>query len=176
MTFARWAPQQAVTGKPRDPATATALSAVLRWRPAEEKFRLLAGILLALCAVYGLVFFAVSMSRGWRSGFGDSFALWMWGRFAIDHPAAAIYDPAVLRAAQLARGMDPGASYSFGYPPSYLLVLWPLAHLPGWLMLVLLIAISLPLYLWATLGRDWRWPALLAALLAPTTMLTIVSG
>ncbi len=151
-------------------------AAALRWPPGSDKFRLLSGILLALTAIYGATYLGVAAARGWPQGFGDSFAVWSWGRFIGGHTAAAIYDPAALRAAQLALGMDPGASYPFAYPPSYLLVLWPLGALPGPLSLAALMGISLPFYLWATLGREWRWPALLAALAAPTTTIAIVAG
>lgn len=157
-------------------SAASAFSPSFSWRPDSDKFRLLASVLLSLSAVYGAAYLAVSLSRGWPGGFGDSFALWSWARFAVEHSAAAIYDPAALRRAQLALGMDPGLSYPFGYPPSYLLVLWPLGRLPGWAACAALVAVSLPLYLWATVGRDWRSPALLAALAAPTTAIAVVSG
>jgi alpha-1,2-mannosyltransferase len=150
--------------------------AALTWRPDSDKFRLLALILLVLSAAYGIAYLGVAVSRGWPGGFGDSFALWSWGRFVAAHAAATIYDPAALRPAQLALGMDPGASWPFAYPPSFLLVLWPLGQLPGWLSLVLLMGVSLPLYLWATLGRDWRPPRLFAVLAAPTTAIALVSG
>src|SRR5439155_20911409 len=153
------------------------LAAALSWDPAGDKFRLLAGIFLGLFAAYGATYLAVAIARGWPGGFGDSFALWSFGRFVGDHLAAtAIYDPIALRSAQLALGMDPGASYPFPYPPSFLLVVWPLGQLPGWLACVALVAVSLPLYLWATVGANWRSPALLAALAAPTTAIAIVSG
>lgn len=151
-------------------------ASALSWRPASDKFRLLAGILLGLCSVYGVTYLAVAVARGWPDGFGDSFALWSFGRFLRDHAAMTIYDPTALRSAQLALGMDPGAIYSFPYPPSFLLVVWPLGQLPGWLACAALIAVSLPLYLWATIGRNWRSPALFAALAAPTTAIAIVSG
>jgi len=152
------------------------LAAALSWRPASDKFRLLAGIFLTLFALYGATYLAVAAARGWPAGFGDSFALWSFGRFLGEHSAITIYDPIALRSAQLALGMDPGASYPFPYPPSFLLVVWPLGRLPGWLAWVALIGVSLPLYLWATLGACWRWPALIAALAAPTTAIAMVSG
>jgi alpha-1,2-mannosyltransferase len=163
-------------GAARRPAIAAGLAAALSWRPASDKFRLLAGIFLALFAAYGATYLAVAVARGWPGGFGDSFALWSFGRFLGDHAAIAIYDPATLRSAQLALGMDPGAIYSFPYPPSFLLVVWPLGQLPGWLACAALVAVTLPLYLWASVGADWRSPALLAALAAPTTAIAIVSG
>jgi hypothetical protein len=163
-------------GAGRLAAIAADLAAALGWRPAGDKFRLLAGIFLALFAVYGVTYLSVAAARGWPAGFGDSFALWSEGRFVRDHAAITIYDPIALRSAQLALGMDPTASYPFGYPPSFLLVLWPLGQLPGWVAWVALVAVSLPLYLWATVGRNWRSPALFAALAAPTTAIAIVSG
>jgi hypothetical protein len=150
--------------------------AALSWRPDSDKSRLLAFILLLLSAAYGVAYLGIAVSRGWPQGFGDSFALWSWGRFAQTHAAATIYDPAVLRPAQLALGMDAGASWPFGYPPSFLLILRPLGQLPGWLAYVVLMGVSLPLYLWATLGHDWRPSGLFAALAAPTTALALVSG
>ena len=158
------------------PAIAADLASALSWRPASDKSRLLASIFLALFAAYGATYLAVAAARGWPDGFGDSFALWSFGRFLGDHAAVTIYDPLVLRSAQLALGMDPGAIYSFPYPPSFLLVVWPLGQLPGWLACVALILVTLPLYLWATIGANWRSPALFAALAAPTTAIAIVSG
>ena len=137
------------------PANAADLAAALRWRPASDKFRLLAGIFLALFGLYGATYLAVAAAKGWPAGFGDSFALWSFGRFLRDHAAITIYDPIALRTAQLALGMDPGAIYSFPYPPSFLLVVWPLGQLPGWLACAALIAVTLPLYLWATIGANW---------------------
>jgi hypothetical protein len=152
------------------------LASAMNWQPTSDKFRLLVGIFLALFTAYEATYLAIAIDRGWPDGFGDSFALWSFGRFLGDHAASTIYDPMALRSAQLALGMDPGASYPFPYPPSFLLVVWPLGQLPGWLACAALVAVSLPLYLWATVGRNWRSPALLAALAAPTTAIAIVSG
>src|SRR5207245_11236164 len=93
-----------------------------------------------------------------------------------DHDAIAIYDPGALRSAQLALGMDPGATYPFPYPPSFLFVVWPLGLLSGWLAWFALSAVGLALFLWATLGRGWRWPAFIAAVAAPTTTIALASG
>jgi len=151
-------------------------AATLNWRPEGEKFRVLAGALLGLSAVYGVTYLVICAAKGWPHGFGDSFALWSWGHFLGDHPAAAIYDSSVLRSAQLALGLNPGASYPFAYPPSFLLALWPLGQLPGLLSFAVLTIVGLPLYLWATVGRSWRSSALFAALAAPTTAIAVGSG
>jgi hypothetical protein len=154
----------------------TAPASIFRWPPGGEKARLLGAVLLLLFAAYGAWMIPASLARGWPAGFGDSFALWSFGRFVDTQAAASIYDPAILRATQLALGMDPASFYAYPYPPSFLLVLWPLGWLPGWAMCAALTLITLPLYLWATVGRDWRSPAMLFALAAPTTTIGIVCG
>ena len=154
----------------------TAPASIFRWPPGGEKARLLGAVLLLLFAAYAAWMIPASLARGWPAGFGDSFALWSFGRFVDEHAAASIYDPAILRATQLALGMDPASFYAYPYPPSFLLVLWPLGWLPGWAMCAALILITLPLYLWATVGRNWRSPAVLFALAAPTTTIGIVCG
>src|SRR5436190_664623 len=89
--------------------------------------------------------------------------------------SARCCSPSALRVVQLALGMDPGASYPFAYPPSYLPLLWLLGRLPGWLSCVGLIGITLPLYLWSIFGRDWRLAGIAAVLAAPTTATMVVS-
>jgi hypothetical protein len=149
---------------------------VLTWPPNSSRFRLLAVTLLGISAAYGIAFVVVAVGRGWPGGFGDSFCLWSWGWFLTTHPAAEIYDPRLLRTAQVTLGMDPGASYPFAYPPTYLPVLALLGRFSGPVSFVVLMGATLPLYLWATVGNRWRSPALLAALAAPTTTLALVAG
>ena len=158
------------------PMTVTEPASIFRWSPGGEKARLLGAVLLLLFVAYAAWMIPASLARGWPAGFGDSFSLWSWGRFVDEHPDASIYDLAALRSAQLALGMDPTAFAPFAYPPSFLLVLWPLGWLPGWAMCAALTLITLPLYLWATVGRNWRSPAMLFALAAPTTTIGIVCG
>jgi hypothetical protein len=148
----------------------------LYWRPGGDKFRFLAGILLLLFAPYALVYFGVSAARGWPGGFGDATGLWSWARFLVTHPAVEIYDRAGLHAAQLALGMDPDTSFPFAYPPPFLLVLWPLGHLPLGISAAMLVLVTLAFYLWATAGGKRHSPLWAATLLAPTTVITIVSG
>lgn len=156
--------------------TAREVSAALRWPPDSDKFRLFAGIILALFAVYARVFGAVTVNRLAADQIGDFFALWSTARLAIERPVAAVYDPAALKSFQLALGMDEGQSYPFPYPPHFLLGLLPLGLLPLGAAYIVFVAGTLALYLWATVGSRWRSPVTLAALLAPTTTITAVAG
>jgi hypothetical protein len=72
--------------------------------------------------------------------------------------------------------MQSSISFPFAYPPTFLLVLWPLGHLPLGVAAAALVLVTLALYLWATAGGKQHSPLWAAALLAPTTAITIVSG
>lgn len=153
------------------------VSAGLRWPVDSPRFRLLAAALLGLFAVYGAVYFAITAARAAAGQpIGDFFGLWSCARFLFDHPATAVYDPAALHAAQVALGMDPQGSYPFPYPPSFLVALWPLGLLPYWAAYCVAVVTTLVLFVWATVWRDWRSPMTLAALLAPTTTITVIAG
>ncbi len=152
------------------------LRTALTWRPDDGKFRLLAVILLIVFALYGVTFFVIETRRLATQPFGDFFGLWSCARFVFDHPAAQVYDAETLRAAQIGLGMEPNGSYPFPYPPSFLLALWPLGLLPYGQAYVVTMTLTLALYLWATVGARWRSPMAIAALLAPTTTITIVAG
>jgi len=142
----------------------------------ESGRRLLAAIALGLFAAYAGAYLWITAARFAADPIGDFFGLWSCGRFVGEHPAAQVYDPAALHAAQVALGMKSEAEYPFPYPPSFLLVLAPLGQLPYWPAFAVAIGGSLMLFLWATLGRNWRSTYLAAALLAPTTTLGIVAG
>ena len=157
--------------------SAGALASAWSWRPGSDKFRLLAGVLLLLFGAYSIGFLAVTAIRVTRAPpQGDFFGLWSCARFIFDHPAPQIYDSATLQAAQVALGMNPQTTYPFPYPPSFLLVLWPLGLLGYLAAYVVAIGVTLALFVWATVGTRWRSPMTLAALLAPTTTITIVAG
>lgn len=151
-------------------------SAALRWRPDSGKFRLLAGLVLALFAGYALIFGVVTAKRLAAGQIGDFFALWSTARLAIERSAIEVYDPAALKDFQLGLGMDAGQSYPFPYPPSFLLMLLPLGLLPLGVAYGVVIGGTLALYLWATAGSRWRSSMTLAAALAPTTTITAVAG
>lgn len=144
--------------------------------PGAPEFRWIAGILLALFAAYQAAYLAILAVRGGAEPIGDAYYLWLWAKFLAGHHAAQIYDPAALRAAFAAYGVPPSEAYPFAYPPTLMAILAPFGALPYSAARALATGASLLLYLWAAVGRDWRSPLILAALLAPMTTLTIVAG
>jgi hypothetical protein len=107
--------------------------------------------------------------------FGDFFAFWSFGRFAATF-GSAIYDPFSLVAYQ--HTLDPTLTggYPYPYPPTFLLILIPLGMMTQPLAYLCWIALTFSLYVFATLGRNWRSISGLALLTAPTTLLTLISG
>lgn len=158
------------------PAADPSLAAALRWPPASEKFLVLAGAALLAFAGYQATFLWIAAVRLESQPITDFFGLWSAARFLSDHPAAAVYDPAALKSAQVALGMDAAGSYPFPYPPSFLLALRPFGLLPLLAAEAVMVGASLLLFLWATVGRRWLSLITVAALVAPTTTTTVVAG
>jgi hypothetical protein len=135
---------------------------------------MLAGVLLLVFGIYSVAYWVATLTSGAPYLFGDAFGLWSWARFLDTHPASEIYDPVALHTAQVALGFD--RDFAFAYPPTFLLVLRPMGLLPCGVAIAAMIAVTGALYLWATVGREWRSSLLLAAIVAPTTTMTIVAG
>ncbi len=131
---------------------------------------------LVAAAAYDALYLALWLARGSVPRFGDFFAFWTFGRFALTPELPSIYDPAVLQRFQ--HGLEPAftAAYPFIYPPTLLLAVTPLAILPlslawaGWSLA------GLACYVAAVAGRSWRSCTGAALLVAPTTLLCLVGG
>src|SRR5579859_3471284 len=103
-----------------------AAAPLLQWRLGDRKSRaLLTFVMAGLTVMAG---FSIGAALSGRP-FGDFFAMWSFGRFALGHPAARIYDPDALQAFQ--RALAPASGrMPFPYPPFYLLFLAPLGLAP----------------------------------------------
>lgn len=130
---------------------------------------------IAVLAACDIAYLLVWLSHGQQPPFSDFFGLWSFGRFART-AGSAIYNPVALQAFQ--HHLDPAfhGSYPYPYPPTALLFLVPFGLMPLTPAYVLWIATTFALYACATLGRDWHslWGAVL--LVAPTTLLTVITG
>jgi len=134
---------------------------------------------VAALGAYALAYLTIYVMRARASPgpmFGDFFAFWSFARFAHQFPAARIYDVAALQAFQLRLPGGFNGFYPYPYPPIFLLILWPL----GWLGYIQAYLVwsgtTLAAYLAAVAGRDWRSPRLWLTIVAPTTLLSLVSG
>ena len=154
-----------------------------QWRTDQRKTIYLCALVLGSCAAFSLIYLLKiwggyqAQLPGHPPQFVDFFALWSYANIASAHPVAELYDFAVLHARQLELGMAPSDQAPFPYPPTFLLLLWPLNLLPyaaGYLVWMLG---TLALFVWAVWGTCSRLPlCLLGAVLAPASTLTIYAG
>lgn len=150
----------------------------MTWPPSARRTRLLAMAVASLFAVYFGLYGAAILMRPGPFRFGDFFALWSYGQVLAAHPAAELYDFATLVARQVALGMATTESNPFPYPPSFMLFVWPLGLLPYTAAYVAFMAATFGAYVLAVglAAPPPRMPLVLTALVAPTSILTLVSG
>ena len=151
----------------------------LTWMWGERKTRWLCAILFSLAAAYmalGAVFMAQQARHSGQNYCGDFFALWTYGRIALDHPVKMLYDFGSLHSAQVHLGMPPARQWPFPYPPFVLGALMPLGMLPVRVAFVAWEATTISLYLIATCGGNRHPLAWVALLVAPTTTIGMLSG
>nr|WP_295106213.1 glycosyltransferase family 87 protein [uncultured Caulobacter sp.] len=141
------------------------------------------GLMLAIVAAALVLYQALAIFRYVTTDqadgdplFADFYAFWSFGRFLHAHPAAQIYDFKLLESVQHA--LLPGFQkfYPCIYPPMLLLFLGPLGllgYMPAFAVWTALGLIGFALAVGAT-ERGARLPWL--AVLAPTTILTIIFG
>jgi hypothetical protein len=145
---------------------------------------------LRAAAIVGLLvcFAALAVDLGsllWRPAWGgrlffnDSAAQWSFARFAMERPAAGLYDRAALQAFH--QSLYPGLNrtFPFPYPPHYLFAIWPLGWLPAPAVWPAWSGVTLVLFLVAACAgsrQDGRWREIGFLLLAPATVLNFAYG
>ena len=151
----------------RDPGAAAAAG----WHPSGLPARIIYATLATLFA--SLMF--VGLIGYWLVPHpaNDFFAFDSFSRFIRHYRPSLIYDQGLLRAFQ---NLPAHKLFAFMYPPSMLLLLWPLAWLPYALGYVLWIAIGVAASV-ATIGvRHGGWPLGLLLAVAPSTLWTALCG
>ncbi len=107
----------------------------------------------------------------------DFFVFYSSARFLLDGGSlSSLYDPAVLKAYQVSLGAEAGSIHPFVYPPSYALLIKPLGHLPYAWALIFWSAGTLALFLYSLRLAGLRWYEILAAGVAPASILNIAAG
>ena len=173
-----------ISGRPRTVGSIeSSNSSFLRWGPGQRKTVYLSAIIIGFC----VLFFAIYAQRIWAEygnqtpghppRFVDFFAIWSYAKLASMHPAAELYNSALLHARQVSLGMDPRDQTPFPYPATFLFMLWPLSLLPYGFAYLVWVAGTLALFVWAVVATCSRLPlCVLGAIVAPATTLTIVGG
>lgn len=133
-------------------------------------------VLLAVCAVQPAIW-AVQLLIWPETLFPDFFGLWSFGRYALTHAAATIYDDGLLYAFQDGLGMPPdGGHYSYYYPPWTLLLLIPVGALPYGVAQAAWLVLTFAMYAAALAAWRWQRPVLGLLLLAPSSAICFPVG
>ena len=147
------------------------------WAPRERRTARLCAVLAGVCVVFAIGAVKANVVAADAVPFADFFGLWSYARIVLLHPAERLYDAGCLHQAQVALGMRPGDEMPFPYPPTFLLLFWPVGLLPFGAACVAWIGGSLCLCLVATCtgarGRAW---GVAATLLAPSSAACVVVG
>ena len=154
----------AATERPRGSCTGN----VLLW---------LSAAILCMTAALG---YAIILHHLWvdKDSFIDNhFLRWAWARFLHETTdPAQIYRFSLLDAFQhrLDSGYD--KHLPFAYPPTYLLVIWPLGLLSRFAAYGAFLGVSLALYLMACWHRSWGLRLVGLVLIAPSTVVTLFAA
>jgi hypothetical protein len=145
----------------------------------ERRLRDYPRIFVAIFAIAGIVWIALSDgvvdAKGKPLGY-DFITFYSAAEVARDHGAPAAYDLGAMRAAQLAIAPGTEQPYAWHYPPTFLLLVLPLALLPYFAALAGMLAATLVVYL-AVLKRIAPHPlTLMLALAFPATFLNLFHG
>ena len=106
----------------------------------------------------------------------DFFALWTYARLVLEHPAAELYDAVRLHALQVTLGLAPADWKPFPYPPTFLLLSWPMGLLSPDAAYFAWIGLTLAGFVWAAAGPRFRPAHVLLLLIAPATTVSVVAG
>ena len=104
---------------------------------------------------------------------GDFYAFNSYSRFLRHHAPSAIYDQDLLRNFQ---ALPSGKVFAFMYPPIMLVLVWPVALVPYALGYALWVGLGLAACAVTIGARPGAWPLGLIAVLAPSTLWTILCG
>jgi len=153
-----------------------AVSGPARHRTASLALGMAAFVMCLLAAVgYGLV---AIWFRAWGSTYVENvFPFWAWARFLHETTIPAqIYDFPLLDAYQ--HHIEPGYQehLPFAYPPSFLLLLWPLGLLKVKVAYATFLAVNLIAYVAATWQRGWGRLSAGFAVMAPSTVIAVTSA
>jgi hypothetical protein len=126
---------------------------------------------LALRFFY-LTFRSYSLDSVWNM---DFFSIWSFAKFALVNGVSEIYDNSRLLDFQMDLGAVP-AERPYPYPPSFLLMILPLALLPFLLAFATWNVFTFSIYFVASFYRRWRHSAVFLIVFAPAALQNFFTG
>ena len=102
--------------------------------------------------------------------------IWSSAKFAVSHPVAEIYDNQILHRFQVDLGDYPTTYRPFVHPPSFLLIILPLAFVSYYVAFVAWSLLTFLAYFIAALCKQLGSTATFLTLFAPATIITLAFG
>ena len=166
-------------GSPARAETAPGPARLLLWDLGARRTRVLFGVLFALCAWYAIgigVGIVIHLRGAPAAAVGGLSLFWSWSEFLHSMvPAASIYNRHVLYAFERA-AFGATSENPFAYPPTTLLVVWPLALLRARLALSLWLGAGALGFALACRHRPRSGLTMLCALVVPSTLACLCYG
>ncbi len=147
----------------------------------DRKTRVLFWVLLVPASLFAVLMYVgivnLAATRG-GSYVNPVFLFWGWSRFIhVISPASAIYVPHVLYTFEHGIvGMPHSHHMPFAYPPSLLLLIWPLALVSPVTAWALWLGVSLALYVWACWQRPWGFSTAVLGVVVPSTVTAVFAA
>jgi hypothetical protein len=118
-----------------------------------------------------------AQTPGHPARYGDFLALWSYAVALADHAPAELYNSDLLHVRQVALGVDSGRTNPFPYPPTFMLLIWPLNLMPYDMAFVVWMVGTMGLFLWAIWRTCSRSPVcLFLAVVAPASATAFAGG
>jgi hypothetical protein len=105
----------------------------------------------------------------------DFFSIWSFAKFALANPVSEIYNNSKLMSFQMDFGAVP-LERPYPYPPSFLLLILPLAFLPYQIAFIIWDVFTLSFYILISLYKKWCVSAIFLTILAPATLQNFFTG
>ena len=150
------------------------------WHTRDRKTRIVFGAMVALCvlfafAEYGTI--AVWFVRLGPRWVNQTFLFWGWSRFVHRAGAAAlIYNPHTLAHFEASLPGAPAGGLPFAYPPTLLLLIWPLGSIGPVAAYLAWTGLGLAAYVWAGWERRSGARLALLALISPATLIAVYNA
>lgn len=161
-------------------ATTAPAPRLLPWPPARRTaLRLASGGLIGMVGTLGVLLYANALFQTWFhfAPSTDFFAFRSWA--AMLHATAdptQLYVPARVQAFLNTEAGGAAHHYPFAYPPSFLLMIWPLGMLPPRVGSVIWMLAGLGFYVGMLAEAPWRRSIAVGLLALPVTVLTVTGG
>jgi alpha-1,2-mannosyltransferase len=155
----------------------------LRWNADHRKTIYLFEFVIAV-SFFILCVYVLRLWHGYEAqiprkiNYNDFFGLWSYAKIASTHSAADLYHLVTIRLRQVALGMSPDSQFlPFFYPPTALVVLWPLSLFPLALGYFIWMVGTLVLFVWAVVETCTRHLlCIIGIVLAPVCTINIAFG